>query len=174
MSMTIEDFKSRVLVLNNRLYLYAYRYLKGKEEAEDAVQEVFMKLWVIKEKLDTYKNLEAFAYRVTRNLCLDKIKAKKTVRLPDTPYSQPKQTYTPANKLEDSERFKLVQQIIDNLPEQQRLVIQFRDIDQYSYEEISDIMEIELNAIRVNLSRARKKVRDEIAKIYDYKAIISN
>lgn len=166
--MTIEGFKSNVLILNHRLYVYAYRFLKTKEEAEDAVQEVFVKLWVIRDKLDTYKNLEAFAYRVTRNLCLDKIKAKKTISMPETSYYQPKQTYTPEKQLEDSEKFKLVQQIIDKLPDQQRLVIQFRDIDQYSFEEISELMEIELNAIRVNLSRARKKVRDEISKIYNY------
>ncbi len=168
MSMTNEDFQLSLLPMSQKLYHFAFRYLKRKEEAEDAVQEVFIKLWSIRDKLDKYKSLEAFAYTVTRNLCLDKIKAKKAMLVPDLKYNEPKQNNTPDKQLEDSEKLKMVQEIIDKLPEQQRLVIQFRDIDQFNFDEIAEMMGIELNAIRVNLSRARKKVRDEIAKLYNY------
>ena len=166
--MNVEEFKMRILPLNNKLYYFALGYLKSKEDAQDAVQEVFIKLWAIREKLSSYVNLNSFVYTVTRNLCLDKLKAKKTVSLPEYNRNEPSQQQTPAIQLNDKEKLNLVKSIIEKLPDQQRSVIQLRDFDECTYEEIAEILNMELNAIRVNLSRARKKVRDEIAKIYNY------
>ena len=167
--MSTEEFKMEVLPINEKLYWFAYRFLKSAADAEDAVQEVFVKLWKHREKLSTYNSIEAFAYTVTRNHCLDKLKAKRTYRIEDTFYQDPGQsTSTPVQRTEDLEKLALVKKIIAGLPEQQRMVIQLRDIDQCEYKEIGEMLDMELNAVRVNLSRARKKVRDEIAKIYNY------
>ena len=166
--MNSEEFKMQVLPLNTKLYYFALRYLKDSEDAKDAVQEVFVKLWVISDKLGSYSKLKSFIYTVTRNLCLDKLKAKRTYSLPETNKMEPVQSGTPAKELDDYERLQLVKNIIDGLPEQQRHVVQLRDIDECTFEEIAEILDMELNAIRVNLSRARKKIRDEVAKIYDY------
>jgi RNA polymerase sigma-70 factor (ECF subfamily) len=70
--------------------------------------------------------------------------------------------------LENADSVVLIKQIISGLPELQRTIIQLRDIEQLEYEEIAEATELNVNAIRVNLSRARKKVRDEILKIQNY------
>ena len=79
--MTIENFKSEVLPIKNKLYRVANRMLNDSAEAEDTVQEVFLRLWSKKEKLKEYRSIEAFAMVITKNLCLDKIKLKKTKHL---------------------------------------------------------------------------------------------
>lgn len=167
--MSIQEFNMRVLPINQRLYHLAYRYLKSAADAEDAVQDVFAKLWAIRDKLDGYKSIEAFAYTVTKNHCLDKLKAKRTYSMEDTLRVEPRQkSGTPLTEVEVMEKFKLVKQIIETLPDQQRIIIKLRDFDELSFDEIAERLDMEVNAIRVNLSRARKKVREQIEKIYEY------
>jgi RNA polymerase sigma-70 factor (ECF subfamily) len=69
-------------------------------------------------------------------------------------------------ELKDS--YEKIQMIIQSLPEQQRLVIHLRDIEEYELEEIAEITELNMNTVRVNLSRARKKVRELLIKTYNY------
>jgi len=75
--MTVETFKIEVLPLKHKLYRFAKRLLKNATEAEDIVQEVFIRLWSRREKLSEYKSIEAFAMTITKNLCLDNLKSKK-------------------------------------------------------------------------------------------------
>ncbi len=75
---------------------------------------------------------------------------------------------TPHTKLELTESFEKIQLIIQSLPEQQRMIIHLRDIEEYDLDEIAEIMELNMNTIRVNLSRARKKVREKLTKTYNY------
>jgi RNA polymerase sigma-70 factor (ECF subfamily) len=85
----------------------------------------------------------------------------KKHQLPDEDLAEP-------YGLENADSVGLVKQIISGLPELQRKIIHLRDIEQFEYEEIAEATEMNVNAIRVNLSRARKKVRDEILKIQNY------
>lgn len=166
--MNKEEFENKVLPLNNRLYSFAFRILKRKEDAEDAIQEVFLKLWKLRNKLEEYRSLEAFAMTVTRNYCLDKIRTTHTVLFEDNYY------YNDPIMIDDTEDRKLdlkdavshVKDIINNLPEQQRMVIHLRDIEGNSYHEISEIMKENVNTLRVSVSRARTKIREELNKLY--------
>jgi RNA polymerase sigma-70 factor (ECF subfamily) len=120
--------------------------------------------------LGKYDSLEAFAMRITRNWCLDRIKAKKPVYIEryTSGYDRHAETESPLGILERADQMKNVQQIIQTLPEQQQTVIQLRDIDGYEYEEIADIMDMNVNAVRVTLSRARNKVKEHLINIGDY------
>ena len=163
--MTPELFKKEVLPLQRKLYSYSLRLLGNPEDAKDAVQEVFIKLWKRRETLEEYRSLEAFSMRVTRNLCLDRLKAKKpeyieekTLHLVRTSES------TPAELLEIKETDVRVKEIISALPENQRSVIHLRDIEGYEFKEMGEILNMDLNNIRVLLSRARKAVRKDLTK----------
>lgn len=155
-------FKIEVLPLKNKLYRFAARLLDDVDEAQDAVQEVFIKLWNLRDKLHTYNSVEAFAMTVTKNHCLDRIKSRRTVSMEQT------KTYLYAvNEDDDTERqtevkdtVNFIRQLMGELPEQQKLVMQLRDIEGYEFEEIEQILDLSVNTIRVNLSRARKKIRD--------------
>ncbi len=166
--MTVEEFKIEILPLKNKLFRFAKRLLRSYEEAEDTVQEVFLRLWSKRENLVEYKNVEAFAMTVTKNICLDKIRSGKNRHFELNDHNLEMNEMVPDKKVEIRDTVCKVHQLIDNLPENQRLIIQLRDIEGYEFEEIAEITGSNFNAIRVNLSRARKKVRDELIKTQQY------
>ena len=166
--MTADSFKKEVLPIKNKLYRFALRMLGSHEEAQDTVQETFLRLWSKRDKLGEYRSLEAFAMIITKNLCLDKLKSSRNrnVELKDQPEAA--SSKTPYDSTEMADMKTKVIHIINALPEQQKMVIHMRDIEGLGYDEIAEILEMSLNNVRVNLSRARKKVRDIIIKAHNY------
>lgn len=168
--MDLRDYKIKVFPLKNKLFRLASRLLDDPEEAQDIVQEVFIKLWNRREKLDEYRSVEALAVVTTRNLCLDKLKAKKypTERVENLKSDVPEPTME--TKKEFTDLAEIIKEIIGQLPEQMKTIMQLRDIEGYDFEEIAGILGMTENAIRVNLSRARKKVREIMInkKLYEF------
>lgn len=169
--MDAEEFKERVLPVSHRILRYASRLLGNEHDAEDVVQDIWLKLWNIRGELGNIKSMEAFAYRMTRNLCLDKIKLKKPKYYDDREegafrYDEADHSPNPESSLELKDTVERVNQIISRLPEQQKTLLQLRDVEELEYEEIADITGLEINTIRVNISRARKNVRETIQKVY--------
>lgn len=166
--MVVRDFKLNVLPISKKLLRFATLFLKDEDGAKDVVQDVFLKLWQMRDALDTIENIEAFAMRMTRNRCLDVIRANKTVQL-DAETHRLLQYETPDVhlKVELSEAAMQIKMLIDELPDVQRTVMQLREMEQLEYDEIVELTGLNANAIRVNLSRARKKVRDEFLKLND-------
>lgn len=139
--------------------------LKNREEAEDAVQEVYLKLWKLRDRLDDYKSLEGLAFRITSNLCLDLLRRRSTSREvieQETYTSDGQDNQDPSGELEQKEFKEGVRKLIDQLPEPQRSLVYFRHIEGREYDEIAELMEMNTNAIRVALSRARKQMREMI------------
>jgi RNA polymerase sigma-70 factor (ECF subfamily) len=167
--MLARDFKSDVRPISNKLLRFALQILQNEEEAKDVLQDVFLKLWQKRDELSLVENVEAFAMRMTRNRCLDMIRARRTVSMELVKkVNLPEEERLDTDALELSDSASLVKRIIADLPDLQRTIIHLRDIEQLEYEEIAEATQLNVNAIRVNLSRARKKVRDEILKIQNY------
>jgi len=163
--MDLNDFRKRILPLNGKLFHFAYMLLKDRNEAEDAVQEVCLRLWKIRESLEQYNSLEAFAMKVTRNWCLDRIKARKPLYIETyQPWHERRSEDDPHRTMEIAENLNLLFTLIDKLPEQQRLIIQLRELESMEFEEIAEIMDMNVNSVRVNLSRARSRIKEEISK----------
>ncbi|MFH1296610.1 MAG: sigma-70 family RNA polymerase sigma factor [Bacteroidota bacterium] len=168
--MNLQEFVSQVVPLKNKLFRFAKRYLEQKEEAEDVVQEVFIKLWTRRDKLDEYRSVEALAMITTKNMCLDRIKTKRFPVDPIDDHQRFLENLPEEQKKDYSDEIYKVRQVMKSLPRQQQMIMQLRDIEGYDFESIAEIMEMNENAVRVNLSRARKHIRELIttAKIYDY------
>lgn len=167
--MLARDFKTDVLPISNKLLRFALQILQDEEEAKDVLQDIFLKLWQKRNELGKVENLEAFAFRMTRNRCLDLIRTRRTVSMELAKKNLgAAENSTDTDYLENTEMAGLVKRIIAELPDLQRTVIHLRDVEQLEYEEIAETTELNVNAIRVNLSRARKKVRDEILKVQNY------
>lgn len=167
--MQARDFKTEVLPISNKLLRFARQILQDEEEAKDVLQDIFLKLWQKREELAKVENLEAFAFRMMRNRCLDVIRSRRTISLEVVKKNnQPEEESSDTDYLENEEMAGLAKRIIAQLPDLQRTIIHLRDIEQLEYEEIAVATEMNVNAIRVNLSRARKRVRDEILKIQNY------
>lgn len=166
--MTLETFKIQVLPLKNKLFRFAGSFLNQYAEAEDVVQEVFIRLWARRKKLEQYKSIEAFAMVITRNLCLDRLKSKGYRPDELTERNEMQNHSTPHTQMELKDSLVMVKQIMEMLPEQQKTIVHLRDIEGYDYEEIAELLGISENTIRVNLSRARKKIRETMIKNYNY------
>ncbi len=166
--MVVRDFKLNVLPISKKLLRFATLFLKDEDGAKDVVQDVFLKLWQMRDTLNKVENIEAFAMRMTRNRCIDVIRANKTVPMDAEIHRLLQHEITDVHlKVELSESAKQIKMLIDSLPDVQRTVMQLRDIEQLEYDEIAELTDLNANAIRVNLSRARKKVRDEFLKLND-------
>ena len=152
----------------DKLFRLAKRLLVSTEEAEDATQEVLVKLWVKNESLDKYNSVEALAMTMTKNFCLDQLKSKRASNMTLVHSNYSSNEASLQKKLEDEDSLSWVEKIINNLPEQQRLIIQMRDIEQYEFEEIAKILEMNETAIRVALSRARKTIREFMTNTHNY------
>jgi len=163
--MTAEEFKITLLPLKNKLFRLAIRLLNNREEAEDVVQEVYLKIWKIKNELNQYRSVEALMMTITRNMCLDKLKSKsnKFSTLNENMHAASTDDFMV--KSEQAETVEKVKTLIQTLPEQQKTIMHLRDVEGYDFEEIMKITGYDLNYIRVNLSRARKKIRESILNI---------
>lgn len=152
----------------DKVFRLAKRLLVSTEEAEDATQEVLLKLWNNKSKIAEYNNVEAFSMTMTKNFCLDKLKSKQAQNL-KLVHSNYKDEHASLQKqIELNDSLGWVGKIIQELPEQQRMIIQLRDIEQYDYDEIAEMLDMNQTAIRVALSRARKTIREKLTNTHNY------
>jgi RNA polymerase sigma factor (sigma-70 family) len=168
--MNLEEFQNRVLPAKNKLFRFALRMLGNEDDAKDVVQEVFIRIWNGRDQMDQIQNMEAWCMRITKNLSLDRLRAQQrrgTQPLEDS-FDIQQADLTPDQRTEMGESMQNVSQLIAALPEKQRQIIHLRDIEGYSYNEICDIMEIDMNQVKVNLFRARNAVREKLLKINAY------
>lgn len=139
---------------------YARKLTDEPEDAEDAVQEVLLKLWNKRLELEQYRSIEAFAMTLTHNICIDMWRCKRNDTLSLDIVQAASPTGTPERLLEIKDEIRLMHEIIDSLPNLQRTIMRMKDIEGYETDEIAEITGCGPEAIRSNLSRARKKVRD--------------
>ena len=152
----------------DKIFRLAKRLLVSTEEAEDATQEILVKLWNNKAKFDSYKNVEAFSMTMTKNFCLDKLKSKQAQNLKIVHSNYQDHNVSLQKQVELNDSLSWVERIIKDLPEQQKLVIQLRDIEQYDYDEIAKMLDMNNTAVRVTLSRARKTIREKLTNTHSY------
>jgi len=164
--MDLNRFKVEVLPLRGKIYSYSIKMLENREEAEDTVQEVFLKLWEMRTKLSEYDSVEAFAVTMTKNLCLNKLSFRQRHVKEDLQQIQSVwRDETAEQALENTDVVDKVKQIIETLPPLQKMIIKMRDIEDYDLGTIAEITGCAEEAVRMNLSRARKKVKEVFFKI---------
>jgi RNA polymerase sigma factor (sigma-70 family) len=168
--MNVEAFQDRVLPVKNKLFRFALRMLGNEDEAKDVIQEVFIRVWNGREQMDQIQNMEAWCMRITKNLSLDRLRSiqRKGTRPMDEGFDVQHADVTPDVKTELGESMQNVTQLIAGLPEKQRQIIHLRDVEGYTYNEICDILELDMNQVKVNLFRARNAVREKLMKINAY------
>jgi len=169
--MNLEAFKTNVLPVKNKLYRFAHRLLGDATEAQDVVQEVLIKVWRREDDLAKVENMEAWCMRITRNLAYDKLKSKhirQTEAMPEGMETRIATEENPHSSTETKDMIARIRQMMTRLPDKQRQVMQLRDIEGYSYKEIGEIMDLDMNQVKVNLFRARKQIRTNLSKLTAY------
>lgn len=163
--MELEEFKVKVLPLNDKLRQTAKSMLYDADDADDAVQETFLRIWNVREQLSNHPNINGFTMQTLKNVCIDKIRKDKHTTSIQEAEAVASETETPYKYAELHNSMTIIEQIINSLPELQRTILQMRDVEGYELSEIAEITSTQISAVSMNLSRARKKVRDKFLEI---------
>jgi len=162
------DFKLKVFSLSESLFPMVSRMLGNSTNAEDAIQEIMMKLWEKRNQIGQHPNITGFVFLTARNYCIDVLRKKKLeiddsslqLELIKSEYGQ--------EQIEWKELNIIIKRILKDVPVQQREVIMMRDLDGYEFVEIAAATQLKVEHVRVLLSRARKQVSLKLEKIYSY------
>jgi len=161
-SMQSIQFKSDVLIYKDQMFRLAVRMLRNEEDANDIVQDSLLKLWDKRKVLADIKNIKSFSMTMVRNACIDFIRKHKPVTDKEQIILQKTDELNPEKELVISDQLLLVRNIINQMNDQQREIIQLREIEGLDYDEIAEITGLSINNLRVIISRTRKEIREKM------------
>lgn len=159
--MTSKEFTDIYVPLGESLYRVAFNILETSQDASDAVQDLYVKLWDSLDTLDNVHNPKAYCITLLRNICIDRIRRQsrmKSTALADQPASEP----DPLGKVEEREELNRIARAMEKLPESQRKILEMRVLQDMSYDRIAAETGISSLSLRVLLSRARKSLKNAI------------
>lgn len=159
--MTDREFHSRYLSLAEALYGVAFYILENEADAEDAVQELYLKLWKNRDALDGIRSPKAYAMTLLRNLCLDRIRQARKFSVSGVPESLGG-SFDPEAAMDDRERLEKVLAAVKSLPDRQREILVMRTVEGLSYDEIAQRTGMSYLSLRVLLSRSRQTLRKQL------------
>ena len=160
--MTSEELNIAFIELKDAAYRYAVALLGNRVEAEDAVQDLYEKLWR-RRLLIRQKSFSALLMTSVRNICMDRLRdreRRRSEQIVEPPPAEPSST--------DEDISAIIHRLIEQLPDKEREVIHLRDVEEWQFEDIATTMGISENAARMALSRARQKIKMELSKIMSY------
>ena len=153
--MTRSEFEQLIIEQKDKLFRFAFSILKNIDDAQDAVQEVVLKLWRNRGKLNKAKNLESYCLNAVKNHCFDVLRKQKQQQNYKVSVLVNATTEPAIDQVDLVEKLK---QELYRLPDQQRMAVSLKDIEGFDYTEISEILGQNIETIRVNVSRGRKKL----------------
>jgi RNA polymerase sigma-70 factor (ECF subfamily) len=152
----VDDYQDQAWTLARYL-------LKDSAEAEDAVQEAFVKLWKHQQRVDPDR-IRPWLMKVTRNLCLDRLRRRHPTQEWED-WQQPDDAHGPLQDVQQHELGEWLKHSINGLTEPYRSLVVLRDVQQHSYEEVANVLELSLPQVKVYLHRARKQLREQLAEV---------
>ena len=169
--MDAANFKQQFLPCHQKLYRVAFRLMGNSQDAEDMVQEAYLKLWKKRDELAGILNVEAYCVTLIKNICYDILRGSHL----DEDNRLPEELNLTGNsnvalEIEQKDEVYHLRKLIEQLPEQQKRVMLLRDLNDCSFEEIEKATGLNSINIRVLLSRARKKIREQYNAIMNYES----
>ncbi|MBY2900727.1 RNA polymerase subunit sigma-70 [Bacteroides fragilis] len=163
------SFRDDILPLKDKLFRLALRITFDRAEAEDVVQDTMIRVWNKREEWTQFGSIEAYCLTVAKNLAIDRSQKKEAQNVELTPEMEEEpEASGPYDQLINKERMSIIHRLINELPEKQRLIMQLRDIEGESYKEIAKILNLTEEQVKVNLFRARQKVKQRYLEIDEY------
>ena len=163
------SFRDDILPLKDKLFRLALRITFDRAEAEDVVQDTMIRVWNKREEWTQFGSIEAYCLTVAKNLAIDRSQKKEAQNVELTPdMEEESEASGPYDQLINKERMSIIHRLINELPEKQRLIMQLRDIEGESYKEIAKILNLTEEQVKVNLFRARQKVKQRYLEIDEY------
>jgi len=157
--MTEQAFHTVWIPLQARFYRMAFYMLESEADAKDAVQELYLKLWNLRDHLEMVQSPPAYGTLLLKNLCIDRIRKARPTQEPDEALA----LEPPADEaLENREQLQQVRAAMEELPPTQRKLLQLRVLEGLSYEEMAVQTGLSTLNIRVQVSLARKKLKQRL------------
>ena len=164
--MNTQEFQLQVLPVKDKLFRMAFRMTGSAIEAEDLVQEVFLKVWNGRMELQGVQNIEAWCMRIAKNLAIDRLRSSHwKTKTEEEPVALETPSADPYQLAEQADTFGHIRNIMNQLPEKHRQVMELRDIEGLSYEEICEVLSLSMPQVKTNLFRARQTVREALLKL---------
>lgn len=163
---TETEYISLVERLKDTVFRLARSILSDIHLAEDVTQDVFVRVWQQREAILRSDHPRAYICRIAHNLAIDRLRHRERERS----FTIEEVAITSKN-YDDTERSDMVmltKRFISELPERQRIVIHLRDVEGYELEDIAQILETDEASVRVNLSRARKRIKEQLLNAMNY------
>lgn len=158
-----KTYRQWVNEYQDQAWAVARYMLKDNQEAEDAVQDAFVKLWNNQDKIDP-DLVKPWLMKVTRNGCLDRLRRRRNnVEFDESHMSE--ESVGPLQGLSSSELGRWLQKAIQGLKEPYRSLVVLRDVHQHSYEDVAGMLELSLSQVKVYLHRARKELREQLNEV---------
>ena len=162
-----QAFQQLFNIYASGLSRFTFSILKNKELSEEAVSDVFFKIWLHRNKITEIENFKAYLYTTSRNISLnylDKEKRKKAVSLDDISVTLPIDEICPESDMISKELKEAIGKAIDHLPDRCKLIYSLAKIEHLKYKEISEILDISVKTIDHQLTIAIHKIGVEIQK----------
>lgn len=163
MSETASQFSQRVMPHSHKLFAVAMRFLHRPEEAEDIVQDLFVKLWERREELPPGDELLPFMLTMVRNLCIDRLRhlevkgeTESSIEMLAQP---PGEAFVEENSIEDRDRLRHLIRLMADLPPLQQQVLRLRAFQQLETDQIARLLHLSNENVRQLLSRARRQLK---------------
>ena len=161
--MTNQEFADIIDEVKDKMYRLALRVVRNPTEAEDVVQVVIIKVWDKRVHFESIENKAGWCMTLTRNLAIDKTRSKHRRTNDIDGYNNlSNNAPTPEDILETSDLLQKVKELYNKLPEIQRTVLHLRDIEEYSYDEISEITGYTSNQVKINIYRGRQALKSQL------------
>lgn len=163
------SFREDILPLKDKLFRLALRITFDRAEAEDIVQDTLIRVWNKRDEWQQMDSIEAYCLAIARNLAIDRSQKMESQNLELTPETQEMpDAKMPDQLMEQNEQLSIIHRLINELPEKQRSILQLRDIEGKNYKEIAVILGLTEEQVKVNLFRARQRIRLKYNEINDY------
>lgn len=165
-------FKQFFELFAGRLYQFSFSFIKNKSVAEEAVSDVFFKVWLNRVELVNIANIKAYLFKATYNTSLnylDEIKRKKAISLEDVEVDLGVDLICPETELINKELKDLIEKAIEDLPPRCKIIYKMAKVEQMKYKEIGELLEISVKTINHQLSIAIKKIGEVIKRYLNEK-----
>lgn len=163
------SFRNDILPLKDKLFRLALCITRNREEAEDIVQDTMLRVWNRREEWNVWETVEGFCLTICRNLAIDRSQKMDARHVELTPeVTELPDLAAPDKLMERDERLGLLHRLIAELPEKQRTILQLRDVEGKSYKEIAGILQLTEEVVKVNLFRARQRIKLKYNEIDTY------
>lgn len=159
--MTTSEFTQKVMPLGGALYRIAFYMLESEPEAEDAVQELMLKLWERRDVLDSVSNLSAYCSTLMRNHCIDLIRRAAKTKTESLDSIEVEGRESADSSILDREKLNATIQAMHTLSPKQREVLSLSSLEGLSHKEIAARMGISYPMVRVLLSQARSRIKKQ-------------